>query len=1516
MRAAVCGALASLLVAAVALAGEDPNQVRGIAPGNVYRNFDIDTVNQFNGNLVVRIPLGDALPVGPLLSQKLYLVHNSKVYDFLPEQYRNHPEDTLSKRVAVPERFSNAGLGWTVTMGVLVPPDVPTAARGWFYRSPDGSEHDFTEDVDDPPVAETRDGSYLRMKRYPSNLSLPATAREIEFPDGTVHRFEPSGNVREIRDSLGHWIRVDDSDPLRWVITSGYQQQTMRTAYVNFTNRTAPAGQYQPNFQRVVSSVELPAFGTGTPAVYRFTHTDTVLPRDGCGDWIIDSPTHFAAPLLTEIRFPDNSTYTLRYQDKLAYACSAGLITGITLPTRGSIEWTHQDYLMSQQECDDAHGWVVATPGVHKRIQKDEQGNVVGEWTHVPSIDLNPGTPTQCGAFDGENYNWGPAPTEATTTVSVAEMRNGVLTPVDGKTVHYFSATLNLKRATALGHRIQEYGLPFTRRVSDLGDPTRFLSTRRYDESNSLVRSSYLSYAYDAQYFDQKVANARVRGELTVFHTDTGCGGMACRVDVDRPEGDYAGYGHYRKSVSTSNFGPTRTSFTNYTPNPATWILGTYDSSWTEEGGVASKEWFSFDANGFLRTKRTLVGRASSAAAIQPHPQRDVLTAYCRDGRGFLQSERFFGGDNPNAYIPSGDPCGVAPEYQIDHAYTFHSSSGAPIRHTARYSGMPFFITDQDFDANTGLVSASRDVSGVQTDYKYDAIGRPVEVRPAGMPWSRYEYFNATPAAPATLRMTTRAAGTTSSATPLTDAYVYYDWYGRPVQEKRKVPSDSGSRWSTSRLVYDALGRKTRVSVPEFRDTQSYEPSFAPAKWTSTTYDMFGRPLAITAPDDKVSTLAYPGKGVREVRRTVEIGLATGPENVTTIETMDAQGRLVQVTEGNGVVTRYQYDITGGLADVCQNTTNGGATCGQRRTFTFDNRGFLTSENHPESGTTNYTYDSRGHVLSKSIPGTSAVEANLQYVYDSAERLTEVRTKHPTLNVFRPGKLFTFGTANDGTNRKLGKMTSATRYNYGAGEVMVKETYDYADTAGRLTKTTTEIVKDGTLLQTLQQAQSYEAGGNIGTMTYPTCITVGCGAATWNTSTLTYTNGFLTQVNRFADAITYTAAGAVSQVDHGIVTDTYTPDVTGQRLHSITFSGQTECAAPVIAAGTPEDESVGSGQPAVLTVSATGATGYQWFEGNGTKIAGQTGSSFTTPPVTSSRSYYVEVYNDCQKLRSRTVAVSLCSAVSIASGSPQDQSVQPERTATLTVSAPGATAFQWYESNGTLIPGQTAATFTTPQLSGTKSYYVVASNGCNSVQSRVVTVTVLPLAAPAGLRATAASTTAVDIVWNASANAHHYVLERTSGNATSQRSVSGTSIRENVSPGATFLYRVRAVSENELVTSSLSNADLATTISFAPLVRNQTRMAATHLDEVLAAINGVRAVHGAPAVAWASILPAGVAAPGSGVRIQAQHILSLRSAMNAARAALGLSGVGYADPALSGFPFRIEHITEVRGGAQ
>jgi fibronectin type III domain protein len=195
------------------------------------------------------------------------------------------------------------------------------------------------------------------------------------------------------------------------------------------------------------------------------------------------------------------------------------------------------------------------------------------------------------------------------------------------------------------------------------------------------------------------------------------------------------------------------------------------------------------------------------------------------------------------------------------------------------------------------------------------------------------------------------------------------------------------------------------------------------------------------------------------------------------------------------------------------------------------------------------------------------------------------------------------------------------------------------------------------------------------------------------------------------------------------------------------------------------------------------------------------------------------------------------------------------------------------------------------------------------------------LPTPVNLAATTVSGYQINVTWTALAGSvDHYQVERS-------QSVNGPYVRltpdpstnafsdTGVTSGIAYLYRVRAVDASGRV-SPESNIDLATAITFAddPLITfaeaptgaNVTPIKAQHWTDLRVAVNAVRATAGLPQTAWS-----GVAQPGAS--IQAAHLQELRSNLDQALSALGLTTSPYTDPTLSSsVSVKAVHLRELR----
>lgn len=234
----------------------------------------------------------------------------------------------------------------------------------------------------------------------------------------------------------------------------------------------------------------------------------------------------------------------------------------------------------------------------------------------------------------------------------------------------------------------------------------------------------------------------------------------------------------------------------------------------------------------------------------------------------------------------------------------------------------------------------------------------------------------------------------------------------------------------------------------------------------------------------------------------------------------------------------------------------------------------------------------------------------------------------------------------------------------------------------------------------------------------------------------------------------------------------------------------------------------------------------------------------------------------------------------------------------------------------TMQPGLSVGTVTTLQIDAPS---LMLTNQSSTVRESIGdnltlvngSVTINTLAVPTNLVATPIGTTQVNVVWTAVAGSDHYEVWR-SFNGSAFAPLGGPSTPDyldvSVTPGITYLYRVRAVSAaSEL--SGFSNTDAATTIAFTD--SSPSIVKAVHFTELRTAVNAMRAS--------ASLAPlAADPTVGVGQIVRASHLTALRTGLDQARSVIGMPAIGYTDPALTTGVTRIKaaHVTELRNGTQ
>ncbi len=1083
---------------------------RGIDAERMYQFGDIDSINLFNGNLNLRMPLGQSYPVSAGVSYGLVLSYNSSAWDYVPNT--TVPPATVR---AYPDRLSNAGMGWRVTLGTLVaPPDELNKSPHWIYLSPDGGDHVFfsgyTSDCANQ-TCYTKDNSFLR-------LSWSSSQPVITFPDGVRHVFEPdpasNGSRWRLEMILGTFASWNDPDveieysscsspcSSQWTI----RDRHLRQQVVSFV--ADPSNAYRD----LVDSISLSIFGGGT-ATYYFHYVPRTYGAPCTRSDIAN--VSIQVPLLDTVTLPDGTVYRMTYDP--TDCASYGSLRKLTLPTGGEIAWDYAGREMPVTACYYGDPWAHYVPAVSRRSFLNSNGTVLGAWTYYsePS-DPIPSIPQEleeiCDPISG-------GPSE--------ELKVWVTTPLNDVTIHYFSAYPGVPTITGEGPTdflAGEQGLPFSRFHPE--DPAaaqpRFLSTEvlDYDEvtgtyPSAPIRRQYVRYERDSQCQVADTSclndNQRLASQSTVFLDDPACtwppveGQTNCQ-GTWMESSEYDGFGHYRRTMANASFGPggPRTTFTNFTPDPATWLLNTFTEQWKSQGSSTESRTFVFDpATGFLRCERRRLNPQGDGA-------KDVVVRYEPDPFGFPATELWYGGDQALFQAPADcDPDGATPRYIYSHEY----ETGVRKKTTTQVDGVPLTLLDLSIDGATGLPSASRDSAGLQTTLTYDWRGLLASETPPGAATTTYTFCprGVSGACGGDTSSTRLLASVAAQSETLEEERTTLDSMGRIKKRERRNPA---AGWDMTETRYNAAGWKEFQS--EWGDGSTSSGT------TYSEYDPFGRPGKVTKADGSTTNYIYTAESQTRIITRVWNGKA--PEPAKGAQFYDRDGRLFVVKEPNGTRTRYHYDVSGRLISVAQNI---GQSTTQHRKFTYDGRGFLTSATHPESGTTTYLYDARGNVIRSVAAGNT-----LNYKYDDAGRLTKVvappSDSNPAGAVL---KEFVFGA-----DASKGRVVDEFAYNWrpaGSPAVCtnfkVAEHYNYNATSGLVDSKTTSLSQGAANYESFSQSYTYDGAGRIKTLTYPCLAGCSSGERTVRTN---YTYGRPTSITNFTSSISYNPNRTVASVLH------------------------------------------------------------------------------------------------------------------------------------------------------------------------------------------------------------------------------------------------------------------------------------------------------------------------------------------------------------------------------------------------
>lgn len=242
------------------------------------------------------------------------------------------------------------------------------------------------------------------------------------------------------------------------------------------------------------------------------------------------------------------------------------------------------------------------------------------------------------------------------------------------------------------------------------------------------------------------------------------------------------------------------------------------------------------------------------------------------------------------------------------------------------------------------------------------------------------------------------------------------------------------------------------------------------------------------------------------------------------------------------------------------------------------------------------------------------------------------------------------------------------------------------------------------------------------------------------TVTITGTNFDATAANN-AVSFNGTIAVVTSSTTTSIVVDVPLSTTTG--LITVTVGGNTATSATnftiTICPVAPSVAPNSGCQNTSITLSASGGTNgqYRWYPvaTGGTAVSGEVNSTYLTPLLTTTTSYYVSI-NDgaCESTRTEVLATVI--PLPTAPGVQPLNPICPGSNVTLTATGGTDGQYRWYDG-ATLIIGEVNSTYTVVGLTATKTFLAAIHDGTCESNKTSVTATVQNCTAPVVVSAAA-----------------------------------------------------------------------------------------------------------------------------------------------------------------------------------
>jgi len=243
------------------------------------------------------------------------------------------------------------------------------------------------------------------------------------------------------------------------------------------------------------------------------------------------------------------------------------------------------------------------------------------------------------------------------------------------------------------------------------------------------------------------------------------------------------------------------------------------------------------------------------------------------------------------------------------------------------------------------------------SSWEYDELGREIVAHTSDGTRVDTEYVSCDGSEP--IGCSNYVHSGTDEFTNSDETWTYFDSVGQPIW----TAIERDGRRSNTRTRFDDYGRIEAESLPFYDGDPVYE--------RQVSFDDIGRKLVVTEPDQSSTTVfSYDG-----LETTIRNQL-----NFETVNIYDETGLLVSVRDAehwpDGLETRYRYDEWGKASLIFD-------MLGSVYEFWYDDRGHMTSMEHPDRGSWSFQTDALGNVLSE----TDARGRSVNMTYDTLGRM-------------------------------------------------------------------------------------------------------------------------------------------------------------------------------------------------------------------------------------------------------------------------------------------------------------------------------------------------------------------------------------------------------------------------------------------------------------------------------------------------------------------------------------------------